>query len=126
MGTRILFPLVWAVALGLTGCGTTPSQLPKVQLCFFPQPAISLCNGDNLTGWRSPTGDWRVVGAVQLDLANQKHFTTRAGHGVLINSATNHTVNLLSTAEFGDCEAHIEFCVPHPIPYCTFITESYG
>ena len=112
MGTRILFPLVWAVALGLTGCGTTPSQLPKVQLCFFPQPAISLCNGDNLTGWRSPTGDWRVVGAVQLDPANQKHFTTRSGQGVLINSATNHTVNLLSTAEFGDCEAHIEFCVP--------------
>lgn len=101
MGIRILFPITWAVTLCLLGCRT-----------HSPREDVSLFNGNNLSGWRSPTGDWRIVGGVRLDPANQKHFTTRPGHGVMINSATNHTVNLLSTAEFGDCEAHIEFCVP--------------
>ena len=30
----------------------------------------------------------------------------------MLNSATNRTVNLVSEQEFGDCEVHVEFCVP--------------
>ena len=102
MGTRILSPLSLIITLWLTGCATPH---------HFRQD-VSLFNGKNLGGWRRPTGDWRIVGAVRLDPADQKHFKTQPGDGVLISSAAHHTVNLLSAAEFGDCEAHVEFCVP--------------
>ena len=69
-------------------------------------------SSDSLRGWRGPTGDWKVVGEVKLAPDNKKHFVTSPGRGVMLNSATNHTVNLISETEFGDCEAHIEFCVP--------------
>ncbi|HEY2953402.1 MAG TPA: DUF1080 domain-containing protein [Verrucomicrobiae bacterium] len=71
-----------------------------------------LFDGKDLAGWREPAGTWQVVGAVPLDKADNKHFAPTAGKGVLLNSATNNTVNLLSAAEHGDVEAHIEFVVP--------------
>jgi len=75
-------------------------------------PVVSLFNGRDLTGWRQPTGAWRVVGGVKLDPANPEHFQVLPGQGVLLNHPTEHTVDLISEAEFGDVEAHIEFCIP--------------
>jgi hypothetical protein len=72
----------------------------------------TLFNGKGLDLWRKPTGDWKIVGPVNLDPANEKCFVAEAGEGAMINSPTNHTVNILSTEEFGDCELHVEFCVP--------------
>lgn len=72
----------------------------------------ALFNGTNLHGWRPPTGDWVAVGGVSLDPADPTRFQVRAGAGVLLNGATGRTVNLISEAEFGDVEAHVEFCIP--------------
>jgi hypothetical protein len=72
----------------------------------------ALFNGHDLSGWRTPTGNWQIVRDVKLAVGNDKHFSVVPGTSVMLNSATNHTVNLISEAEFGDCEAHVEFCVP--------------
>lgn len=102
MGTRIASRFCLVLSLALAGCAIAPDG----------PPAVALFNGRDFTGWQAPHGAWQVVGGVKLDGANPKTFLTTAGSGVMLNSATNRTVNLISEAEFGDCEAHIEFCVP--------------
>lgn len=93
---------VLALATALAGCQTAP-----------PGPGTrALFNGHDLSGWRTPAGSWQVVGDVKLDSANNKHFRVVPGAGAMINSTTNSTVNLISQTEFGDCEVHVEFCVP--------------
>jgi hypothetical protein len=73
--------------------------------------ARPLFNGKDLTGWRQPTGDWHAARAVSLDASDPKRFSIVPGEGVLVNGAKGKTVNLLTEAEFGDVEAHIEFCI---------------
>jgi hypothetical protein len=84
-------------------------------LVAVPAPAADksqkLFNGKDLTGWRQPTGTWSVAKNVALDPADPKHFVIAPGEGIVVNSATNHTVDLITVAEFGDLEAHLEFCV---------------
>jgi hypothetical protein len=70
-----------------------------------------LLNGKDLTGWRSPTGTWSVAKGVSLDPADPKKFIILSGQGIAVNSANSHTVDLITEAEFGDMEAHIEFCI---------------
>lgn len=71
-----------------------------------------LFNGKDLTGWRQPTGDWLAAKAVSLDSANPEKFTLEPGQGVLVNGPGGRSVNLITEAEFGDVQAHVEFCVP--------------
>lgn len=105
MGTRTWL-LSWLVLpllpLAFTGCAASQDGAKSV----------SLFNGRNLAGWRAPAGDWRIIGAVKLATSDAKHLSIETGSGVMLNSPTNRTVNLISEEEFGDCEARIEFCVP--------------
>jgi hypothetical protein len=71
-----------------------------------------LFTGSDLKGWKSPHGTWEAVKAVSLDPANGKAFRTEAGTGVLLNSASGHTEDLFTETDHGDCELHLEFCVP--------------
>ena len=73
--------------------------------------AQMLFNGKDLTGWRKPTGTWTVVKGVSLDPADAKSFVITPGQGVLVNSTNSHTVDLITEAEFGDMQAHVEFCI---------------
>jgi hypothetical protein len=68
-------------------------------------------DGTSLKGWRQPVGEWLVTGAVKLDPAEPKRFSITSGHGVLLNGANGLTVDLLTEAEFGDVEVHVEFCI---------------
>jgi hypothetical protein len=70
-----------------------------------------LFDGKDLAGWRTPTGTWRVVKDVSLDPADPKKFVLVPGQGVIVNSAASHTVDLITQAEFGDMEVHVEFCI---------------
>jgi len=72
---------------------------------------ISLFNGRDLRGWRQP-GEWKVAQAVRLDAADAKKFTFEPGEGVFVNGEKGRTINLISKEEFGDSEAHLEFCIP--------------
>jgi hypothetical protein len=70
-----------------------------------------LFDGKDLAGWRRPTGTWSVVKEVLLDPADPKQFVLVPGEGVIVNSAASHTVDLITQAEFGDMEVHVEFCI---------------
>jgi hypothetical protein len=70
-----------------------------------------LFDGKDLAGWRTPTGTWSVVKEVSLDPADPKQFVLVPGEGVIVNSAASHTVDLITQAEFGDMEVHVEFCI---------------
>lgn len=62
--------------------------------------------------WREPIGEWITASSVKLHPTNAKQFAIEAGAGVFVNGAKGKTVNLITQDEFGDCEAHVEFCVP--------------
>jgi hypothetical protein len=78
---------------------------------FGAEKTLQLFDGKDLAGWRAPTGTWTVAKGVSLDPANPEHFVIAPGQGVLVNSANSHTVDLITEAEFGDMEAHVEFCI---------------
>ena len=44
--------------------------------------------------------------------ADPTRLQVTSGTGVLLNGEGGRTVNLVSTEEFGDVEAHVEFCLP--------------
>jgi hypothetical protein len=70
-----------------------------------------LSDGKDLAGWRKPTGTWMVAKSVSVDPADTEKLVIVPGQGVLVNSASSHTVDLITEAEFGDMEAHVEFCI---------------
>jgi hypothetical protein len=74
--------------------------------------AQALFNGKDLTGWRKPTGEWLAAKGVALNPAEPEKFAITPGDGVLVNGAAGRTAELVSEAEFGDLEAHVEFCIP--------------
>lgn len=102
-----LIALSAMAALVLTGCETF--QDPGTKVDPIKQYAF---NGDNLEGWRSPTGNWDVVGKVALDAGNPQSFVFEPGLGVMVNGVNGPTSNLVSEWEHGDVELHVEFNVP--------------
>jgi hypothetical protein len=70
-----------------------------------------LFNGKDLSGWRKPAGTWTAVKAVALEPADPKKLVLTPGEGVLVNGAAGRTVDLVTEAEFGDLELHVEFCI---------------
>jgi hypothetical protein len=75
-------------------------------------PPATLFNGKDLAGWRQPTGAWTAVKNVTLDPANAEKFIPQPGQGALFNHPDGKTVDLVTESQFGDVEAHVEFCVP--------------
>lgn len=66
----------------------------------------------NLSGWRTPTGAWLVVGDAQSDPSLPENLLMNEGSGVLLNGLSGQTSNLISAFEHGDVELHLEFMVP--------------
>ena len=71
---------------------------------------VSLTGGD-FSAWRGDTEQWQIVGEAFMDPANEKMMSTKPGTGVIFNGPAGRTSNLLSKAEFGDINAHIEFMI---------------
>ena len=76
------------------------------------QSSMELFNGKDLSGWRAPAGDWLAAKNVSLDPADAAKFAIEPGEGVLVNGAKGRTIDIFTEPEFGDVEAHVEFCVP--------------
>ena len=68
--------------------------------------------GKDLSAFAGDTGDWRVVGKVKMDPADNRRLATSPGTGVALNGPKGRTRNLLTKLQHGDVEAHIEFMVP--------------
>jgi hypothetical protein len=68
----------------------------------------------DLRGWRGRSGPhtWHVVGGVTLAPEDQRGFVATPGQGVLINSERGRTADIHTELEHGDCELHVEYCVP--------------
>jgi hypothetical protein len=65
-----------------------------------------------LMAWRRPIGDWMSVQAVAIHPVDPAKFSIDPGQGVLINGTKGRTLDLISEAQFGDVEVHVEFCIP--------------
>jgi type 1 glutamine amidotransferase/HEAT repeat protein len=66
----------------------------------------------DLSAWREPTGDWFVAGDAMSNPKDEKLLAAKRGTGVMINGTKGSTGNILTAAEYGDVELHIEFMVP--------------
>ncbi len=78
---------------------------------------IDLFNGIDFTGWYAlpemkHENTWLAAGGVSLNKKDKKLFDIEEGEGILVNGKDGRTVNILSKREHGDCQLHIEFCVP--------------
>lgn len=73
---------------------------------------LSLFNGKDLSAWKEPLGGWSVVASVALDATNTKAFTSQPGEGVMLSNAAGKSTDIMSKAEHGDAEIHVEFTVP--------------
>lgn len=77
---------------------------------------LDLIGPAGLEAWTvgDPKGqhDWQAIADVKLDPADSKRFAAAPGEGAIWNGAAGKTKDLFSKAKFGDCEAHIEFCIP--------------
>jgi hypothetical protein len=69
-------------------------------------------NLSDLEAWRQPTGEWMIAKAVSLNPTNAERFAFKPGEGILVNGPNGKSVDLVSKQEFGDIEAHVEFCIP--------------
>lgn len=93
---------------------TMKSLIPLLALFTLAASAqdITLFSGDKLSGIKEPHGTWQAAQSLALDPANPKAFQITPGTGLFVNSAAGKTKDLFSEAEHGDCELHVEFCVP--------------
>lgn len=78
---------------------------------------VELYNGRDLTGWttrhEAQLGNtWQSAERVSVDPASPGKFVIAPGTGILVNGTEGKTCDIVTLAEFGDCEAHIEFMVP--------------
>lgn len=106
------------LVLILAGCATgSPrpvmvSEHQEAQEAPVSSQYLQLFNGYDLAGWRRPLGEWIVVGRVGQDPAAPQNLLLGEGPGKLVNGLNGQTSNLISVAEHGDVELHLEFIVP--------------
>jgi len=100
------------VALGLLGLVLSGHTITPEAGAQEKDAEVKLFNGQDLTGWKMPAGAWQAAGSVPLDPQDMKKLVVEAGQGVLVNGPQGKTSNLLTTAQHGDIECHIEFVVP--------------
>jgi hypothetical protein len=89
-----------------------PALIAAATLSAFAADDRPLFTGTDLSGWKQPHGTWSVVGGVTLAADTPKAFTATPGTGAFLNSPAGKTSDLFTESEHGDCELHVEFCVP--------------
>ncbi len=71
-----------------------------------PSRAVSL---ENLAAFRDPLGEWTLAGAVAANSDDPARLDSTNGTGAVVNGPKGKTVHLITKAEHGDVELHIEF-----------------
>jgi hypothetical protein len=100
-----------------------PSWILAAAVCLVPgttsgagrgdddTPWTSLFDGQSLAGWREGAGEWLAAGEVPLNPEDNTRFLIVPGEGILVNGDEGKEHNLLTVAEHGDVELHLEFAV---------------
>lgn len=65
-----------------------------------------------LKNFTAPTTGWQLAESVGLSADNPRQLTVKQGLGVLVNGPKGAAPNLLTTEQYTDSEAHIEFLIP--------------
>ncbi len=71
---------------------------------------LILGKGD-FSNLRPPHGEWRAAGGVSLKAGDPGKFEVEAGSGVIVNGESGRTVDLLTTAEYGDVRVEYDYAV---------------
>lgn len=71
---------------------------------------VILGKGD-LSTIRPPHGEWRAAGEVRLKTGKPTRFEILPGTGVIVNGESGRTVDILTTAEYGDVEVAYDYMV---------------
>jgi hypothetical protein len=71
-----------------------------------------LYSGNDLSGWRTPVGDWRTASAVSLHPTNHSLFLIEPGNKLIVNGPVGKAPQLVTRDTFGDVQVHVEFCIP--------------
>lgn len=71
---------------------------------------VILGKGD-LSNVRPPHGEWRTAGDVRLKAGDPTRFEMLPGSGVVVNGESGKTVNILTTAEYGDVRVEYDYVV---------------
>ena len=90
--------------------GTPHFALAQTEAAHLPFDSIRL---DNLSGFRSPGANWRVVGQIGVNPATPQRLDTGPGTGVLANLGTgSEGKNLVTRMEHGDIELEFDYLLP--------------
>lgn len=101
----------WRTSLQSLAVFMLLAAAPTISMAVDPE-WIELTGEQDFASWKRPVGEWFVAGNAILDSSNPKRLKGEAGSGVIINGATGKTNNLVTKAEYGDVEVHLEFLVP--------------
>jgi WD40 repeat protein len=75
-----------------------------------------LFNGKDLQGWKPANASarnlWVAASDVHVGGKQGYRLTVTPGTGLLVNARGGRGGNLVSQAEYGDCELHVEFLIP--------------
>src|ERR1041384_2019878 len=85
--------------------------LSVVAISYAADEAELTLAGKDLSGWRKPTGEWMTVKSVSLDPGDASKFVATPGTGMIVNGPKFKTSDLVTEAEFGDAQIHVEFCI---------------
>ena len=75
-------------------------------------PVIELLAGDKLDAFKGKTDGWAFADSVRLDEKNPKKLTFTPGKGIMINGEKGNAKDLVTKADFGDIDLHVEFLIP--------------
>lgn len=79
----------------------------------------------DFSGWKQPTGEWLIAKSVSLAGANETRFAIQPGEGIFVNGTNGKTAHLVTAAEFGDAEIHVEFCIAKKSNSGVFVLGRY-
>lgn len=103
------FTPLFALLIGVGGMATADEK---------PGKSIAIFNGTDLKGWKFRGGvdaakrsRWEIAGHVALAKDMPGRFVLSDKEGLLVNAGDGRGVDLISEAEHGDCELHLEFNV---------------
>ena len=86
---------------------------------------IELQMQPGLEQWQGESGEWFVAADVKMNPEDEKFFISEPGTGIVVNGEKGHTKHLISKAEYGSCELHVEFMVPRGSNSGVYVMSRY-
>ena len=86
--------------------------LALVSICSGLLPLAAQHQPLNFSDFRPHNGLWQEARDASVDPEQPKRLKLAPGTGLIVNGPDGKTTNLLTLAEFGDVEVHVEYLIP--------------